>query len=250
MHLDVAVADLTLAGGRDHAAAARRAGTPWPSRPAHRLLALLPPAADHHRASLRPGHRRSARPVAKPRPARWPELRRRPRPTWSSPTARPSSTGSTRRPRPRHPAARPARVDRRGHRRCRSSPTCAPATSPPAARAPRWSACSTPCGCAGGPRARGRAQPGRHRQRHGGRPDGEPRSPSTPAPRNCLLDAAARAAPASRCTTATGGSRWRARVDRDLLDAPARRALLPARPRSRPAASCSPPTTVDAAGRR
>ncbi|MEK8104616.1 anhydro-N-acetylmuramic acid kinase [Micromonospora sp. M12] len=66
------------------------------------------------------------------------------RPTWSSRTARPCTTGS----RPAWSGALSNWVSRPGSRRppaFRSWPTCAAATSPPAARARRWSPCSTGC---------------------------------------------------------------------------------------------------------
>ena len=81
-----------------------------------------------------------------------------------------------------HAAGRPARLDRRAHRRPGGRRPARRATSPPAARARRWSRCSTRCCCAPGQaaleprrdrepddrRGRVRRRPGERAARRGG----------------------------------------------------------------------------------
>ncbi len=151
--IDVAVADLALRGDDDRAAPARRRVGRLRAAAARRARARCSPRPQRRPRRCAGSTTSSAQAFARGRrgapSTTWPAAR----PTWSSPTARPSSTGSTTTvERWGTSADRPAGLDRRGHRRSRSSPTCAPVTSPPAGTERRSPACSTTC-CSPGPTA-------------------------------------------------------------------------------------------------
>ena len=166
--IEVAAAELDRRRRQPDAAAAGRASVPYPTglrTPASPPRCRRPPPPP---GDLRRWTPASARRSPTRRPAALAELcgGRADLVVSHGQTMLPLGRG---RPGPRHPPAGSAGLDRGAHRPSGGRRPAHAATSPPAARAPRWSASSTRCCCVAWRAARRGPEPGRHRQHHRGR---------------------------------------------------------------------------------